>query len=355
MIHIVHFRPNPGGIELLMPKIIRALQQYQFQVFVIRPAYKDKPDVYTNQDDIVVNYGSDNIFLAYVRLFLYALKHRDDIFHLHNAGPFVLLLLRFTGIKKIVYSIRGTKYWKKPWQKGMRKFSWRLGLGKKVRIIANSEFSRSVFLKEVSNRYPVQVVYNPIYNSDQLSSKPKNSPDKEIRIIYAGRLVKGKNLHKWLDMAAAIKKVIRNARFEIYGDGPLRNELMAYSEKLKLNSLVDFMGFTKDISSAYSQADLMIFLSEYESFGNVVVECVLSGTPVIASAIPSMKEIFRNFPDFLVELDDNLEENVLKKVEKLDQLKTKLPELMEEFKARFSMKKHIQKLDTIYNSFNHKA
>ncbi len=355
MIHIIHFRPNPGGIELLMPSIIRSLPKLRFKIFVIRPAGNGKQNVYADQDDLSISYGSHNNSKAFIKLFFYALKHRKDIFHLYNAGPFVLLLLRFTGTKKIVYSIRGTKYWNKPWQKILRKISWRMGLGRNVRIIANSKFSRSVFLKEVYNRYPVQVVYNPIYNSDQKYPARVKKTDKEIRIIYAGRLVKCKNLYKWLELAGAIQTKNKNVKFEIYGDGSLKNKLVAYCEKLNLGSSVQFMGFTEDITTAYSRADLMIFLSEYESFGNVAVESILCGTPVIVSAIPSMKEIFNNYPEFLLELEYNLEENVLKKVEKLDQLKAIVPKAIEEFKERFSMQQHIQKLDTIYNSFNHKA
>ena len=355
MIHIIHFRPNPGGIELLMPSIIRSLPELRFKIFVIRPTGNAKQNVYADQDDLSISYGSHNNSKAFIKLFFYALKHRKDIFHLYNAGPFVLLLLRFTGTKKIVYSIRGTKYWKKPWQKILRKISWSMGLGRNVRIIANSEFSRSVFLREVSNNYPIQLVYNPIYKSDQESPAPKENPDKEIRIMYAGRLVKSKNLYKWLEIAGAIQTKNKNVKFEIYGDGSLKNELIEYSKQLKLSTSIQFKGFTEDINSAYRRADLMIFLSEYESFGNVVVECILCGTPVIASAIPSMKEIFQNYPNFLVELDDNLEKNVLKKVENLDQLKAIVPKAVEEFKKRFSMQQHIQKLDTIYNSFNQRA
>ena len=55
----------------------------------------------------------------------------------------------------------------------------------------------------------------------------------------------------------------------------------------------------------------MMFLSEYELFGNAVVESILCGTPVIASDIPSLREIFRNYPQFLVPADGRMGSDIL--------------------------------------------
>lgn len=350
-VHIVHWQSSPGGIELLIPSLVKNMHRKDFRIFVIRPPEPSKVNIYETLNELLVTYGARNNFSAFFKLFLYTLKNRKDIFHLFNAGPFILCLLRLAGIKKIVYSIRGTKYWNKPWQNSIRKLSWILGLTSNVRIIANSGFSRSIFLTEISDRYSVEVVYNPVYSAVFYPESEKKTT-KELTIIYVGRLVKNKNLYKWLDIAASIKRNFNNTLFNIYGDGPVKNELMAYVEKLQLETSVKFFGFTNDTASAYLQADLMLFLSEYESFGNVVVESILFGTPVIASAIPSMKEIFRNYPDFMVALDDNLEEKVLNKIGELDNLKSLVPAVAAEFKERFSMKLHTEKLEAIYDSFN---
>jgi len=53
-----------------------------------------------------------------------------------------------------------------------------------------------------------------------------------------------------------------------------------------------------------------------------------------------------------VDLDDRLEENILKKVDNIDQLKNLVPKATKEFKIRFSIQQHVEKLKGIYNSFN---
>jgi len=346
-IHTVHFSSRPGGIEVLMPALIEGLSGLDIRLFVIRPPRKGDVSVYSHLEKDRVTYGARYNIWGLLTLYLYLIKNRNDIFHLYNTGPYVLLLLRLAGIKKIVYSIRGTKYWKKPWQTLIRKISWRLGLNEMVRIIANSNFSRSVFLNEISDRFHVEVVYNPVYRTNRFRNIRNNS-NKGLTIIYVGRLASGKNLFKWLDVAKTIHNNLRNVNFKLYGDGPLINKLMTYSEKLEINSFVEFMGFTSDINLAYNHADLMIFLSEYESFGNVVVESILCGTPVIASSIPSMKEIFQNYPEFLVEMDESLDDVILNKILNITHLKDIALAAKEEFKQRYSLDQHIEKLNSIY-------
>ena len=112
-----------------------------------------------------------------------------------------------------------------------------------------------------------------------------------------------------------------STEFKIYGIGLLEKELIEYSKKLKIEDIVYFMGHCDNVTAAYHDSDLILFLSERESFGNVVVESILCGTPVIASAIPSMKEIFGDYPEFLIELDDNLKENILLKIRNIEHLK----------------------------------
>lgn len=349
-IHIVHFTSLPGGIEVLVPEITRAMKSYDFKAFVIRPPISGKANVYDGQN-IPVTYGDHSNRKAMLQFLSYIRKHKNDIFHLYNAGPFYTLMLRLAGAKKVIFSIHGTIYWKTYKEKILRKIIWKLAFSKQIIILANSAYSKLRFVKATGYNGTVEVVYNPI-DGKRYSKIDKEKNNDSKKIIYCGRLEPGKNLFKWLDAAKVIIEKHPSLTFELYGQGKLREALEKYADELCIRDKVDFKGFTKDIEHAYRQADLMVFLSEYESFGNVVVESILCGTPVIASAIPSMKEIFKNFPEFMVKLDNNLEANILNKVNHLDSLQSLVPKAIEEFNQRFSLAQHIEKLDEIYQSFN---
>lgn len=327
------------------------LPEIDFSVFIIRPPQTGQLNVY-DQSRANITYGSVNNFNAVLKLWRFGLRNRDALFHGFNIGPVFLLTIRLAGLMHVVYSIRGTKHYTSRLQKSIRKLVWRLAISDNYRFIANSKYSRDIFRNFIEiSEAKLAVLYNPV-NSIRIKTIYKPIPGKSMTIIYAGRLAEGKNLFRWIDTAGLIKKKYYDSSFIIYGDGPLRQELADYCRNSGAEKFVSFRGHVHNIAYAYNQADLMIFLSEYESFGNAVVECILCGTPVIASAVPSMNEIFMNYPQFLVPLDKNMGENILEKIDRMEELIKILPAVKEEFSARFSMEQHIYGLRKIYNGFD---
>lgn len=346
-VHYVHFSSRPGGIEVLLPNMIRNLKHYEIFAFVLRPVIMNEKNVY-DQVSVKVSYGTSG-FSTYFRLFVYAIKHSRDIFHVFNIGPLALLMLRLAGVSKLIYAIHGTIYWKTGFQKNFRKIVWKLAMCKKYLITSNSEFSGNVFITKVLKGAKPLTLYNPIDTSRFI---PDETPRGGLKkIVYSGRLAKGKNLVRWLKVAESIHKIYPEIIFEIYGEGPLKRMLLAQIVDFNLEKIVILKGFSELPEKIYQQADLLIFLSEYESFGNVAVESILCETPVIVSAIPSMKEIFRNFPEFLVNLDENLEQNILLNIEQLESLRTLTKNAAKEFNERFSLNQHVKKIEEIYESF----
>jgi len=127
MIHLVHFSSSPGGIEVLIQDVIRAFPSGTFKVFIIRPPGPEDHNVYNNTD-VQINYGKEGNLLAICKLWNYAWRYRKDTFHVFNIGPFFLLVLRLAGIKKLIYSVRGTIYWNSYLQKIIRRKLWRTAL-----------------------------------------------------------------------------------------------------------------------------------------------------------------------------------------------------------------------------------
>ena len=102
-------------------------------------------------------------------------------------------------------------------------------------------------------------------------------PDKFI-ILIVSRL----SPEKRVDMLLPIVQEIEGIRLAIVGDGPVRTSL----ESLYANTPTRFTGYLRgeDLACAYSTADLFVFTGAEETFGNVVVEAMASGLPVVAPA-----------------------------------------------------------------------
>ncbi len=323
-IHLIHLTSAPGGLEVLLPEIVRSLPACDFKAFVIRPVLKGTPDVYAGTG-IERTCGSANNLAAVIRLWKYVFSNNRDIFHVFNTGPLFLLVMRSAGARKLVYSIHGTVYWDTKIQRIIRKMLWKLAISEKYLFTANSGFSKQVFL-DIVCKIPekIEVVYNPISVNPLPAARAERKPG-HIIIGYAGRLVEGKNLFLWLKVAHKISSVFPDISFRIYGDGKLKDQLARYCSELGIADRVKFEGFVKDISRAYGDCDLMLFLSERESFGNVVVESVLCGTPALVSDIPAFREIMANWPQYIIQRDSPPEEAILEKIRHFDDLKTNLP------------------------------
>lgn len=104
-------------------------------------------------------------------------------------------------------------------------------------------------------------------------------------IATAGRLVGVKD-HKTLLRAFAALLKTRPARLVLFGEGPLLGELEAESRVLGIASRVLFPGYVNDPAACYAAADLFVLSSTSEGFGNVLIEAMAAGVPVVSTDAP---------------------------------------------------------------------
>ena len=71
------------------------------------------------------------------------------------------------------------------------------------------------------------------------------------------------------------------------GDGAGRDALLALARELGVADRVILAGFQSDPTPFYQTANLFALSSDYEGFGNVLVEAMACGTPVVSTDCPS--------------------------------------------------------------------
>ncbi len=345
---LVHYSSAPGGIEVRLPAIINRLMSREFNVFVIRPHPEDIPSVYSGMN-VEQNYGSRSNLIAAIKLARYALKRKNEIFHVFNIGPLFLLVLRLCGISRIIYSIHGTIYWHNNFEKIYRKILWWFAINKRKHIFTfNSQYSRLVFTKNIASGIKCEILYN-FFDQNRFKQIALSEPPKEIRkVIFVGRLVRGKGLERWINIALDIHSEFPDVRFEIYGEGPLKLSLQREIDRKNASAFIILKGHVKDVENVFRSADLLLFLSEFESFGNVVVESILCNTPVLASKIPSMNEIFADFPDFILNNDPPSSREVISKLKDISRLRDLTEVAAGVFYKRFSTERYLENLTNIY-------
>lgn len=104
-------------------------------------------------------------------------------------------------------------------------------------------------------------------------------------VMTAGRLAPVKD-HRTLIEAFGLLRCDRPAKLVILGDGPLRAELTTLVEERGLTTDVILPGFVPDIRHNLAGADLFVLTSTSEGFGNVIVEAMAAGVPVVSTDCP---------------------------------------------------------------------
>jgi glycosyltransferase involved in cell wall biosynthesis len=135
----------------------------------------------------------------------------------------------------------------------------------------------------------LHVVYNPVITDGQISfQRPARMPHpwleaKNVPVILAvGRLVPQKDF-KTLLRGFAILRARRPMRLVILGEGPDRGELLAAAECLGVADDVLLPGFVSQPMEWYLGASVFALSSAWEGFGNVIVEALFAGLPVVST------------------------------------------------------------------------
>jgi len=120
-------------------------------------------------------------------------------------------------------------------------------------------------------------VFSPDHRSRELRREWGVSDD-EVAVLYVGRLAPEKNINLAISTYRAMKRLRASVKFVLVGDGPSRAALQNENPDLV------FAGMRKgeQLARHYASADLFLFPSETETFGNVTLEAMASGLGVVA-------------------------------------------------------------------------
>ncbi|MCS4223600.1 glycosyltransferase involved in cell wall biosynthesis [Salinibacter ruber] len=134
----------------------------------------------------------------------------------------------------------------------------------------------------------VHRIYNPVDTrqiikgaSVSVNGLPSNVPI----IIGVGSLGPQKDFETLVRAFARIRRK-REAHLCILGEGGRRRELEKIAKKLNIHGSISMPGFVGNPFAYMQAADVFALSSKYEGFGNVLVEAMTCGTPVVSTDCP---------------------------------------------------------------------
>lgn len=116
-----------------------------------------------------------------------------------------------------------------------------------------------------------------------------NIPDDAPLLLMAARL----DLQKGQHIIVSALQELPRVRLVMAGSGPEKQNLLAQARAVGVEDRLHFLGHVErqDLMDLYRAASLMVFPSQWETFGLAAVEAAMVGLPVIAADIPALREV----------------------------------------------------------------
>ncbi|MBN1292158.1 MAG: glycosyltransferase family 1 protein [Candidatus Latescibacteria bacterium] len=159
-------------------------------------------------------------------------------------------------------------------------------------VLAPSEHTKSTLEKKLNTKIRI---FSRGIDIERFNPGFSTKHDGVI-VLYVGRVSIEKNL-------GVLTKIFKNrsdAKLTIVGDGPYLAEMKSACPH------AEFQGFLggQDLSRAYASSDIFVFPSTTDTFGNVVLEAMSSGLPVIVTDKMGPKELVREGENGFIAADD---------------------------------------------------
>ena len=166
-------------------------------------------------------------------------------------------------------------------------------------IIANSQATMDTL--KLPSSAKTAVAYS-VMKTFELGAAGKSLPEpSNLRIVgLIGRISKWKGQHIFIEAISRIRERFSDVRFQIigaalFGEQTYETEIKTLANDLGLNDCLEFMGFRDDVPDLMSKMCLCVHASiSGEPFGQVVLQAMAAGKPVIATDGGGIPEIVVN-------------------------------------------------------------
>lgn len=238
-----------------------------------------------------------------------------DLLHVHYAVPHAVSASLGKDMADsrigIITTLHGTDVTILGRDPGLRN-TVRYGIRKSSIVTAVSESLKkeTMELLEPDIEAEIQTIYNFIDEKMYIPSHPGTlKADLGIReeekvLIHISNFRKVKNIP---DILRSFQEIIRriDAKLLLVGDGPEKENLQAFAQKLGIQEHVIFTGKRNDMPQLLAISDLMLHLSEKEAFGLVLLEAFACGVPSVATNVGGIPEVVEDGVNgFLVPFGD---------------------------------------------------
>lgn len=294
--------------------------------------------------------------LGYIR-FLPKLKESIELFaphilHAHYASSYGLLGA-LSGFNPYIISVWGTDVMKFPYKNRFTRGIVKYNLNKADAVCATSH-TLEKHVHRLTNK-EVEVIPFGV-DLDEFINKPSLKDRSAFTIGCVKSLEKNYNIGSVIVSFAKLKDRHpgKNLKLVIVGEGEERANLQELVRELHIGEQVVFEGKLPHhlVADKINELDVLVNISEYESFGVSVVEAMACQVPVIVSEAEGLKEVVDDQKNGSIVACHNIEE-IVGALERL-MLSEKLREViglnaLERVRKNYNWKHNLHKMMSVYD------
>ncbi len=291
--------PEVNGVAVTLAKLVQGLCRRNHDVQLVRPKQvKNEIPLHNLGFEEVLMRGMPIPRYPELKLGLPSKKNlvkawtlrRPDVVHIATEGPLGWSALQAAKVLKLPvtsdfrtnfhsYSQHyGVGWLRKPIVAYLRKFHNATGCTMVPTQALKNELAQHGFLNlKVVARGVDTVLFNPLRRSPELRSQ-WNADSETVVLISVGRLALEKNLGQVMACYESLKSAGAKVKLVLVGDGPMRETIAQRCPDAIFAGMLSHDA----LATYYASADLFLFPSLTETFGNVTVEALASGLPVLA-------------------------------------------------------------------------
>jgi glycosyltransferase involved in cell wall biosynthesis len=291
--------PEVNGVAMTLAKLVQGLSHRNHDVQLIRPRQTktDSPMSDSSLEEVLMR-GMPIPRYPELKLGLPSKKtlvktwtlRRPDVVHIATEGPLGWSALQAAKVLKLPvtsdfrtnfqsYSKHyGVGWLRKPIVAYLRKFHnatacTMVPTRELMRTLSQNGFAN---LKVVSRGVDTKL-FNISKRDTSLRSSWGATDDTKV-LISVGRMAPEKNLDQVLKTYEALKVTGQAFKLVMVGDGPLKEQFHKRYPEIIFPGMLS----QSNLAAYYASSDLFIFPSQTETFGNVTLEALASGIPVLA-------------------------------------------------------------------------
>lgn len=293
--------PEINGVAMSLLQLSKGLQASGHKILLIRPSqlhscadFKPDRECLVKGQSIPKYPGLKFGWPQFMKLSAELDDFQPDVVHIVTEGPLGLAALQAARSRKLPVSsgfhsafqdfsrFFDLAFFVKPVQRYLRWFH------NATHLTCVPSKDTEEALREFGVKCPLVVVgrgvdterFSPAHRSEKIRQQWGATEQTRV-MIYVGRVSPEKEVNVLIDAYNAMKKMGKaDIKLVVVGDGPDKTRL----EQIHKNTDIVFTGSLggRDLASAYASADVFVFASQVETFGNVVLEAMASGLPVVA-------------------------------------------------------------------------